>query len=114
MSSSTDKTEERRSEPRRVCHKHCLVRFDRRHFDGQPGSISAEGYISDLSPLGVGLLLQPAIPSGATLAIDALGSATVPLPKARVVRCVPVDGRWRHGCRLKRRLSDEEMRGWLA
>jgi len=110
----TDQSEERRAEPRSVCHRHCLVRFDRRHLDGQPGSVGAAGCVSDLSACGVGLLLQPAVPSGATLAIAPLGSSAVPLPPAHVVRCVPTGGRWRHGCWLERRLSEEELRSWLA
>jgi hypothetical protein len=110
----TNHSEERRAESRRICHRHCLVRFDRRHLDGQPGSIGAEGSISDLSACGVGLLLRPAIPSGAMLANTLPGLAAVPLPLAHVVRCVPAGGRWRHCCRLERRLSEEELRGWLA
>lgn len=110
----THQREERRAAPRRVCHQHCLVRFDRLHLDGQPGSVGAEGCISDLSAGGVELLLRPALPTGATLAIAPLGSAAVPLPPAHVVRCVPVGGRWRHGCCWERHLSEEEMRGWLA
>jgi hypothetical protein len=111
---STDQLGERRAEPRRFCHHHCLVRFDRRHLDGQPGGVGAEGYISDLSAWGVGLVLRPAIPSGAKLAIDPIEPGMVPLPPAHVVRCVPVGGRWRHGCCWERRLSEEELRSWLA
>lgn len=107
-------TIDRRGEPRRSCHKHCLVRFDRLHFDGQPGSVGAEGYLSDLSASGVGLLLRPAIPSGTTLTIDPLLSSPVTLPPAHVIRCVPVNGLWRHGCCLDRRLTDEELRACLA
>jgi len=110
----TDQTGERRAEPRRICHQHCLVRFDRLHLDGQAGCVGAEGFITDLSSCGVGLVLRPAIPRGATLDIDLLGSSAVPLPAAQVTRCVPVGLHWRHGCCLKRRLSEEELRGWLA
>ena len=113
--SDTDRSGERRAQPRRTCHRYCLVRFDRLHLDGQPGSVGVEGSISDLSACGIGLLLRPAIPAGATLAIAPSGSsAAAPLPLAHVVRCVPVDGLWRHGCRLGRRLSEEELHGWLA
>lgn len=111
---SRDQSRQRRAEPRRTCHQHCLVHFDRVHFDGHPGSIGAEGYISDLSACGVGLLLRQAIPSGATLTIDPLGSSAVSLPPAHVVRCVPMGRRWRHGCCLDRRLTEGELRGWLA
>jgi hypothetical protein len=111
---STSPQNDRRSDPRRNCHRHCLVRFDRLYLDGQPGGVGAEGCISDLSSGGVGLLLRPAVPAGATLAIAPLGSAALPLPPAHVVRCVPVGGRWRHGCCLERRLSEDELRGWLA
>jgi hypothetical protein len=112
--SETEQAEERRAEPRRSCHHYCLVRYDRRHLDGQPGSVSAEGYISDLSAGGVGLVLRPALPAGATLVIDPLGTEAVPLPTAHVVHCVPAGDFWRHGCWLERRLSEEEMRDWLA
>ena len=114
MSLIKDKSRERRADPRRVCHHHCLVRFDRLHLDGQPGSVGAEGCLSDLSACGVGLLLRPALPPGTVVSIDALGSTATPLPPARVVRCVPVDGRCRLGCCLGRRLTEEEVRGWLA
>jgi PilZ domain len=110
----TDQLGERRAEPRRFCHQHCLVRYDRLHLDGQQGRVGAEGYVSDLSAGGVGLLLRPALPSGTTLAIDPLESTAAPLPPARVVRCVPAGGRWRHGCRLERRLSEDELRAWLT
>jgi hypothetical protein len=110
----TDPPEERRAEPRRICHHHCLVRFDRQYLDGQPGSVGAPGFLSDISPSGVGLHLRPGIPSGATLVIESLGSSALPLPPAQVVHCVPVDGRWRHGCRLQRRLTEEELRDLLA
>lgn len=109
-----DRSGERRAAPRRVCHRPCLVRFDRLQFDGRPGSVGAEGCVGDLSACGVGLLLRPAVPSGATLAIAPLGPAAGPLPPAHVVRCVPAGGRWRHGCCLERRLSEEELRAWLA
>ena len=112
---TTEQVRERRGEPRRICHQHCLVRFDRLYLDGQPGSVAAEGTICDLSSSGLGLVLRPAIPSGATLTIDSLASsAAAPLPPAHVVRCVPADGRWRHGCCLERRLSKDELRGWLT
>jgi hypothetical protein len=111
---STEQSEERRGATRRICHHHCLVRFDRVHLDGQAGWIAAEGFITDFSSCGVALLLRPAIPSGATLTIAPLGSAEAPLPLAHVVFCVPVDGRWRHGCSLERRLSEEELRGLLV
>jgi hypothetical protein len=109
-----DRAEERRTEPRCLCHRHCLVRFDRPHLDDQPGSVGAEGYISDVSAAGVGLLLRMALPSGATLAIVPFGSDAVLLPPARVVRCIPAGSRWWCGCRFERHLSEEELRGWLA
>jgi hypothetical protein len=109
----TDQPEERRGEPRRICHGHCLVRFDRAHLDGQPGSVGVQGYICDLSANGLSLLLRPAIPAGATVAIAPLGSSAKRLPLAHVVRCVPAGRRWRHGCSLDRRLSEEEMNAWL-
>ncbi len=108
-----DPSEDRRAAPRRACHRPCLVRFDRRHLDGQAGSVGAEGAISDLSAWGVGLLLRPAVPPGATLAVGPLDTG-VALPAARVVRCVPVGGRYCYGCHLERRLSEEELRAWLA
>lgn len=109
-----EQASERRAEPRRSCHQHCLVRFDRQHLDGRPGSVAVEGYISDLSACGVGLLLRPALPAGATLTIEALESGAAPLPPAQVVRCVQAGGRWRHGCCLGRRLRDDELQGWLG
>jgi hypothetical protein len=108
-----DPPEERRADLRHQCHRHCLVSFDRRYLDGQPGSVSAEGYVSDLSASGVGLLLRREIPMGATLAITPFESAPAPLPPAQVVRSVQVGGRWRLGCRLEQRLSEQELRAWL-
>jgi hypothetical protein len=113
-SPNTNQPGEHRAEVRRLCHKHCLVRFDRAHLDGQAGSVGAEGYLSDLSACGVGLLLRRALPAGTMLAIAPSESAAVPLPLARVVRCVPVGGRWQHGCSWERRLSENELHGWLA
>jgi hypothetical protein len=111
--SKIDPSAERRGERRHLCHRHCLVRFDRRHLDGEPGFVGVEGYVSDLSAGGVGLLLRPAIPVGATLTIVPFGSAAAKLPPAEVVHCVQAGRRWRHGCRLQRRLDEKELRGWL-
>jgi hypothetical protein len=60
------------------------------------------------------LVLRPAVPAGATLAIAPLESNALPLPPVRVLRCVPAGRRWRHGCCLERKLSEEEMRRWLT
>ena len=103
---------ERRAAPRYGCHKHCLVRFDRRQLDGQAGTVGAEGYVSDLSTCGLGLLLRPAIPEGGTLAITPFDPPAEPL-SAHVVRCAPAGRRWRHGCTLKRNLTAKELRAWL-
>jgi len=58
-----DQPKERRAGPRRICQRHCLVRFDRRRLDGRPGSVGAEGSIGDLSASGVSLLMRPAVPA---------------------------------------------------
>lgn len=105
---------ERRANARRPCHHACLVRFDRRHLDGQPGKVATEGALVDLSPSGVGLLLRSAVPPGATLDVGPLGTERPPLPRACVVHCIPTDGRWRYGCGLERRLDDEELGAWLV
>jgi hypothetical protein len=110
----TDKPGERRAAERRACHQPCLVRFDRRYLDGWPGSVGAEGSLSDLSACRLGLLLRPAVAPGATLAVGPLGSEAPMLPPARVVRCVPAGRLRRYGCALGRRLSEEELRAWLA
>jgi hypothetical protein len=108
-----DQPRERRAAERLTCHQPCLVRFDRKHLDGQPGSVGTEGSLSDLSVCGMGLLLRPAVPPGATLAVGSMGTEAPPLPPAHVVRCVPVGRYWRHGCALERRLTEEELRAWL-
>lgn len=110
----TNQPKERRTDARRACHRPCLVRFDRHHFDGRAGSVGAEGSIIDLSACGVGLLLRSAVPVGTTLAIGPLGAETPPLPTACVVRRAPGAGRWRYGCGLQRRLKEEELSAWLA
>ena len=104
---------DRRALGRRACHRPCLVRFDRRHLDGRPGSVAAEAEIQDLSPAGVGLLLKPHLRPGVDLMLQPLDRDRPGLPPARVIRCVPCGGRWRHGCALQRHLSEEELRGWL-
>jgi hypothetical protein len=109
-----DQSAERRAAGRRACHRPCLVRFDRCHLDGLPGSVGTQGSLCDLSACGLGLLLRPAVPPGATLAVGPLGSEAVSLPPARVVRCVPVGRHWHLGCALQRQLSEEELRGWLT
>jgi hypothetical protein len=111
---NTDKPEERRAAERRACHCPCLVYFDRKYLDGLPGSIGTEGEIRDISECGVGLVLRPPVPPGATLTIDSLGRDTGPLPPIHVVRCVPAGLGWHHGCALDRRLSAEELRDWLG
>src|SRR5689334_5207612 len=92
---------ERRSDTRRLCHRPCLVRFDRRHFDGRAGSVGTEGAIIDLSPGGMQLLMRSAVPLGTTLSVDPLDAEITPLPRACVVRCVSGHGRWRYGCGLE-------------
>jgi hypothetical protein len=73
-----DQSRERRAAPRRICHQPCLVRFDRRHLDGQPGSVGAQADISDLSAFGVGLLMRPAHRGHAALAVEESTASLLP------------------------------------
>jgi hypothetical protein len=110
----TGESSDRRARPRCACHRPCIVRFDRRHLDGQPGTVGAEGAVIDLSACGVGLRLRSAILPGATLSVEPLNSETTPLPLACVVRCVHMGGYWQHGCSLERHLNEEELDVWWA
>jgi hypothetical protein len=104
---------ERRAAARHVCHRPCLIRLERTHFDGLAGSIGAGASVRDLSACGAGLALPFHVAPGADLAVGPLGRDGPPLLPARVIRCVPVGGRWHHGCTLARRLTDAELRAWL-
>ena len=111
---NTDPPKERRADTRHICHRPCLVRFDRRRFDGRPGRVGAEGALVDLSACGLGLLLRSAVPLGTTLAVSPLGTHQSALPLACVVHCVLGEGRWYYGCGLARRLREEELSAWLT
>jgi PilZ domain len=104
---------ERRAAPRHACHRTCLVRFDRVHFDGQPGSVCVRAQIVDVSAGGVGLLLRPHLPAGVALSVSPLGHDRPAMGGVRVVRSAPHGNSWHHGCVLPRQLTEDELQSWL-
>src|SRR5262249_34995822 len=114
MSRAATGPPECRSSARHHCHRPCLVRFDRAHFDGQSGSVTVPAEVVDLSACGVGLLLRQPLPATAALTVAPLGEDRPELGVARVVRCVPAGAGWLCGCALRKPLTDAELQGWLS
>jgi diguanylate cyclase (GGDEF)-like protein len=99
---------ERRATARVLCDRVARVRR------GESGDAPEEfAMIRDLSALGVGLYLDRRLPLGSLLIIEPLAPGAKAL-LARVLHASEEEGRWRHGCELSTRLSDDDLRSWLG
>jgi hypothetical protein len=78
-----------------------------------PGCTAPEtGWVHDLSKHGISLVLGRALEVGSNLSLRLKGheAGNVLEIQATIIHCTPeVDGNWRIGCTLARRLTDEEL-----
>ncbi len=98
---------ERRATTRTLCN-----RMARLHRNGPEDGMVEFATIRDLSAMGVGLLLDQALPVGSLVVVEPLRPGAKTL-LARVVRAVPDGDGWMHGCVLATRLDEDEMHHWL-
>src|SRR5262249_40016246 len=99
---------ERRTGPRRRCQAAHMVRMLAR-----PGFPSFKALVRDVSPQGLGLLLDRPLEPGTMLAIQLRGCRQRGLScvlTARVRHCTELaEGAWVVGCSLSRRLSQAQF-----
>jgi hypothetical protein len=99
---------ERRSAERHRCCLKCTVRPE-----GAAGIGSWSAIIYNISVSGVGVVLPYPVSPGTTLVIQLWGRSTGRELRARVVRAVPVEFVFFHGCAFTQPLGEAELRGLL-
>jgi hypothetical protein len=72
-----------------------------------------KGLVCDLSSTGLALAMSFAVRPGTVLTIEPWGLDRSLSLEVRVVRALPVEFLWLHGCELARPLSDAVLRVWL-
>jgi hypothetical protein len=68
----------------------------------------------NVSRNGIGMALPYPVQIGTVLVVEPLGKKKVRPLRARVVRVVPEEFVWFHGCAFVNLLSEEEVQAWLA
>jgi hypothetical protein len=66
----------------------------------------------NISRGGIGMALPYPVQVGTVLVVEPWGQTRARAVRARVVRCVPMDFVWFHGCALMDPLSEEELQAW--
>jgi diguanylate cyclase (GGDEF)-like protein len=99
---------DRRGTARVVCNRVARVRRE-----GEDGVEDEVATVHDISPGGVGLHLEKALPPETVLVIEPLSPEARTL-LVRVVWSKCRDGKWEHGCIISNRLTEEEMDAWLG
>jgi hypothetical protein len=100
---------EHRTVERHAILQRCLVK--------PPGASGPEDWrciTYNISNTGIGLTLPLPLPLGTILEIDAWGLPQALKLQARIVRTTPVEFLWFCGSEFFRRLSEAELRAWLA
>ncbi|SRR5579884_2420394 len=100
---------ERRAAPRYRCLSECLVRVE-----GAAEPLDWPGMVYNISATGIGLALPFPALRGMVLAIELRRRAARMRLRARVVRSGLRQYVWFHGCQFTERLSEEQLRRWLA
>ena len=100
--------EERRAAVRYRCLRDCVVRLE----GATPGIGDWPGMTYDLSVIGVGVTILYPLALGTELIIEKFGRSACPL-RAKVVRSVPMEFVWLHGCQLVTPLTEAELQEWL-
>jgi diguanylate cyclase (GGDEF)-like protein len=99
----------RRAEPRLPCGRPARVWSEELSNCGEEPAT-----VRDISTGGVGLHSRSRFPPPALVMVEPPPGCAGKALLARVVRCVPEDGGWFHGCVLYTRLKEEELREWRA
>ncbi|HZU38781.1 MAG TPA: PilZ domain-containing protein [Gemmataceae bacterium] len=105
---TTQLAEDRRAAVRYRCLRDCIVRLE----GATPGVGDWPGMTYDLSVIGVGVTILYPLALGTVLIIEKFGRSARPL-HARVVRSVPMEFVWLHGCQLTTPLNEAELQEWL-
>jgi hypothetical protein len=100
---------ERRAAVRYRCLRNCVVRVE----GGTSGVGDWPGMTYDLSVIGVGVSILYPLAVGTELVIEKFGPSSAPILRARVVRSVPLEFVWLHGCQLVTPLTEAELHEWL-
>jgi hypothetical protein len=76
------------------------------------GAAPDTGWVHDLSKQGISLVLAKELPVGSRLSLRLKGheGGNILEIQATIIHCTPeMDGNWRIGCTLERRLTDDEL-----
>jgi diguanylate cyclase (GGDEF)-like protein len=83
--------------------------------EGEPGCPDEFAQVRHVSADGITLCLEREVPAQTLLTVEPLYACGARTLLARVAWTAPgTDGTWLHGCELSTRLSEEEVRCWLA
>jgi diguanylate cyclase (GGDEF)-like protein len=99
---------ERRATARVLCDRAARVRTE-----GGEEAATDFAVVRDISAAGVGLLLERPVPGSTLLVVEPLFPGP-PALLARVLYATPEGTRWRHGCELSSRLSEDDLCRWQA
>ena len=102
-------TVERRAAVRHRCLRHCLVHLDME----APGIGNWTGMTYDISTMGIGVALLYSLAPGTKLVIEKFGPNNAVTLRAQVVRSVPMEFVWLHGCQLLTPLQQGQLQDWL-
>ncbi len=100
---------ERRAAVRHRCLRDVLVRIE----GGAAGVGDWPGMTYDVSARGIGVAILYPLPLDTVLIIDKFGRNGAPTLRAKIVRSVPLEFVWLHGCQLMTPLGEAELREWL-
>jgi hypothetical protein len=108
VATTAEPAEERRAAIRYRCLRDCIVRLE----GATPGVGDWPGMTYDLSVIGVGVTILYPLALGTQLIIEKFGRNARPL-HAKIVRSVPMEFVWLHGCQLLAPLTEAELQEWL-
>jgi diguanylate cyclase (GGDEF)-like protein len=98
---------EKRASVRRICNRPA-----RAHWENAQGKQEERVIVQDISAEGARLYLPIQLPRETLVQVQPLVAGTGPL-WANVLYALPVEGGWKHGCKLANRLKAEELAAWL-
>ena len=106
---SRENQPERRRAERFPCQRECVVRPE-----DATGVGAWSGLVYNISITGIGIVLPYPMLPGKILVVEGWGRASTRAIRVRVVRSVPRQFVFFHGCEMIEPLSDQELRSWLA
>lgn len=100
---------DRRAAVRHRCLRDVIVRPE----GGTSGVGDWPGMTYDLSVIGIGVAILYPLALGTNLIIEKFGRNPARILRAQIVRSVPLEFVWLHGCHLLEPLTEEELQDWL-